>query len=64
MVNPYSAGTRTLQESAKLRLAHIAVGRPVARTAPAQIPACRVLAPGSSEILVSASGIGKEKPAL
>ena len=39
----------------------IAVGRPVARTAPAQIPACRIQAPGSSEILVSASGVTKEK---
>src|SRR5216117_990824 len=41
----------------------IAVGRPVARTAPAQIPACPFRAPGSSEVLVSASGVTKEKEA-
>ena len=39
----------------------IAVGRPVARTAPARIPACRFLAPGSSKILASVSDNPKEK---
>ena len=37
----------------------IAVERPVSRTAPAQIPACRFPAPGSSEVLASASSIKK-----
>jgi hypothetical protein len=31
----------------------VAVGRPIARDAPAQIPACGITAPGSSEILAS-----------
>ena len=39
----------------------IAVGRPVAQTAPAQIPACPIGAPGSSEVVVSVSGVTKEK---
>src|SRR5207244_902341 len=41
--------------------APITVGRPVAQTAPAQIPACPFRAPGSSEVLVFASGVTKEK---
>ena len=39
----------------------IAVGRPVARTAPAQIPACRFLAPGSSRALASVADNPKKK---
>jgi len=46
--------------SASTYQSSIAVGRPVARTAPAQIPACRFLAPGSSETLASASGIKRK----
>src|SRR5712692_4049334 len=42
-----------------MTLSAIAVGRPVAQTAPAQIPACLFRAPGSSEVLVSASGLGQ-----
>ena len=44
-------------------MSDIAVGRPVARTAPAQIPACRFLAPGSSKILASVSA-SREKTLL
>ena len=40
----------------------IAVERPVSQTAPAQIPACRFPAPGSSEVLASASGLRRMKP--
>src|SRR5207249_11701839 len=40
----------------------IAVGRLVAQAAPAQIPACPFRAPGSSEALVSVSGIKHGNP--
>ena len=41
-----------------------AVGRLVAQAAPAQIPACPFRAPGSSEALVSVSGIKHGKPSV
>src|SRR5438552_9304645 len=44
--SPPRSGGLTLEKPSS---AAIAVGRPVARTAPAQIPACRFLAPGSSK---------------
>ncbi len=39
----------------QVSLAHVAVGRAVARPSPARIPACGFLAPGSSDRLASAS---------